>query len=215
LTGGQTVSALATFVLAIVTHPEVQIKAQKELESVLGRDRLPEFGDRQSLPYINAIVKEVLRWNPVAPLGLPHMTTNDDEVDGYFVPAGTIIIGNSWGILHDPTIYPDPSRFNPERFMTKGDNQYLSAMDPLTVCFGYGRRVCPGRFTADSHLWITIASMLSVFDISTAADELGKPIKVTPAFSTGMISHPLPFKFSMKPRGASATSLIEQTAEFS
>lgn len=58
---GQTVSALATFVLAIVTHPEVQIKAQKELDSVVGRDRLPEFGDRQSLPYIDAIVKEVLR----------------------------------------------------------------------------------------------------------------------------------------------------------
>lgn len=52
---------MTSFVLAIVTHPEVQIKAQKELDSVVGRDRLPEFSDRQSLPYINAIIKEVLR----------------------------------------------------------------------------------------------------------------------------------------------------------
>ncbi|KAF8811261.1 cytochrome P450 [Phlegmacium glaucopus] len=209
-----TVSTLATFVLAIVTHPEVQVKAQKELDSVVGRDRLPEFSDRQSLPYINAILKEVLRWNPVAPLGLPHMATHHDEINGYFIPAGTMIVGNSWGILHDPNTYPDPSRFNPDRFMGENDSQHLSSMDPLSVTFGYGRRICPGRYMAEAQVWISIACMLSVFDIGTAFDGLGRPIKVTPAFSAGMISHPLPFKFSMKPRGDFASFLIEQT-EFS
>lgn len=68
------------------------------------------------------------------------------------------------------------------------DNLYLTSADPLSVAFGYGRRICPGRFAADAQLWISIACILSVFDISSALDEFGKPIKVTPAFSAGMIS---------------------------
>jgi cytochrome P450 len=66
----QIVSSLSSFFLAMVIHPEAQARSQEELDAVVGRDRLPEFGDRTSLPYIDAIVKEVIRWNPVAPLGL-------------------------------------------------------------------------------------------------------------------------------------------------
>ncbi|KAF8154807.1 cytochrome P450 [Crassisporium funariophilum] len=206
-----TVSTLTSFILAIVTHPEVQLKAQEELDSVVGRDRLPEFSDRQSLPYTNAILKEVLRWNPVAPLGLPHMVTRDDEYNGYFIPAGTTIVGNSWGILHDPRAYREPSRFNPDRFMGKGEGQHFSPMDPLSASFGYGRRVCPGRYMAEAQVWISIASILSVFNISAPVDEMGNPIQIKPAFSSGMICHPLPFKFSINPRGDRAVHLIEQT----
>jgi cytochrome P450 len=65
----QTVSSLSSFFLAMALHPEVQIKAQAELDAVIGSGRLPDYSDRPSLPYINATVKEVLRWNPVAPLG--------------------------------------------------------------------------------------------------------------------------------------------------
>jgi len=206
-----TVSTLSTFILGLLTHPEVQARAQKELDSVVGHDRLPEFSDRPSLPYIDAILKEVLRWNPVAPLSMPHMATNDDEYNGYFIPAGTIIVGNTWAILHDPNVYSDPHRFNPERFMGTDEKHHFSAADPLSVSFGYGRRACPGRFMADAQVWITIACILSVFDISPALDANGRPIKVTPEFSSGMISHPLPFKFSMKPRSDAARVLIEKT----
>ncbi|KAJ8495804.1 hypothetical protein ONZ45_g12698 [Pleurotus djamor] len=81
---------------AMLLYPEVQAKAQEEVDRVIGDARLPEFSDRESLPYLNAVVREVLRWNPVAPLGLPHMATQDDEYNGYFIPAGTTIIGNTW-----------------------------------------------------------------------------------------------------------------------
>ncbi|KAJ4484986.1 cytochrome P450 [Lentinula edodes] len=90
------VSALSSFMLAMVIYPEVQDKAQQELDAVVGPGRLPDFSDRGSLPYIDAIVKEVLRWSPVAPLGLPHMTTKADELRGYHIPAGTLVVGNSW-----------------------------------------------------------------------------------------------------------------------
>ncbi|PPQ95404.1 hypothetical protein CVT26_008250 [Gymnopilus dilepis] len=209
-----TVSTLASFILAIVLHPEVQSRAQEELDCVVGRDRLPDFSDRPSLPYISAIVKEVLRWNPVAPFGLPHMSTNDDEFRGYFIPGGTIVVGNSRCILNDPLRYPEPRRFNPDRFMAEADrnsNQHLSPGDPLSVAFGYGRRFCPGRYAGEAQVWISIACILSVFDIGHALDDEGRPIPVVPAFTTGMICHPMPFKFSMKPRGENARLLIQQT----
>ena len=107
-------------------YPEVQKKAQAEIDAVVGPDRLPEFEDRPSLPYINAVIKEMMRWNLVTPLGeslsygaipgtiltsseaFPHMATNDDEYDGYYIPKGTIIFGNGWRVRTiTPTFSPD------------------------------------------------------------------------------------------------------------
>ena len=80
-------------------HPEVQKKAQAELDDVVGSHRLPGFEDRDALVYINAIVKEALRWHVVFPLSLPHRTIEDDILDGYFIPAGSLVMPNTWYVL--------------------------------------------------------------------------------------------------------------------
>ncbi|KAG6840387.1 hypothetical protein C0991_007048, partial [Blastosporella zonata] len=212
-----TLSALSSFVLAILLHPEVQVKAQEELDRVIGNSRLPEFSDRKDLPYICAIVKEVLRWSPVAPLGLPHMATSDDEYNGFFIPAGTAVIGNTWAILHDPRTFPNPDTFNPDRFLhsnnPEGCAPDFSPLDPLSVTFGYGRRICPGRYMAEAQLWISIACILSVFDIARGVDEMGNTVEPKAAFTSGLIRHPLPFAFKLTPRGDHARALIEDTAD--
>ena len=77
-------------------HPDVQRRAQAELDAVVGPNRLPEHSDKPNLPYIEAIYKEVLRWAPVLPFSIPHMTSVDTECDGYFIPAGTVLLPNSW-----------------------------------------------------------------------------------------------------------------------
>ncbi len=76
--------------------PEVQRKAQAELDAVVGRGRLPGVKDRQSLIYVSALVKELLRWHNVAPLGVAHRTIEDDEIQGFFIPGGTTLIANIW-----------------------------------------------------------------------------------------------------------------------
>ena len=76
--------------------PEVQLKAQEEIDRIVGTKRLPNFEDRANLPYVDAIVKEVLRWHPVAPIGVPHMTTEDDIFNGYLIPKGALILANIW-----------------------------------------------------------------------------------------------------------------------
>lgn len=85
----------------MVMYPEVQAKAQRELDSVLGLNHIPSFADQDSLPYITAIVKEILRWEPLLPFSVPHRSMADDVYNGYFIPKGTIVIPNNWYVcLH-------------------------------------------------------------------------------------------------------------------
>ncbi len=90
---------MAAFFLVMALYPEVQKRAQAELDAVVGRDRLPDFSDSPSLPYINAIVKELLRWHPAAPLGFPHRSVEDGEYNGHLIPAGATIFVNIWCVL--------------------------------------------------------------------------------------------------------------------
>ena len=86
---------IGAFFLAMALYPEVQKKAQQELDAVVGTEgRLPDFSDQPSLPYITAIVKELLRWHPAVPMGVPYRVLADDEYNGYYIPKGSIILPN-------------------------------------------------------------------------------------------------------------------------
>ena len=76
--------------------PEVQKKAQAELDTVIGPGRLPQMSDMDSLPYMKALVREIVRWHVVAPIGVPHRSEQDDEYNGYFLPGGSIVMVNQW-----------------------------------------------------------------------------------------------------------------------
>ena len=92
----QTFSMLQTFFLAMSLEPEVQRKAQAELDRVVSADRLPDYGDLDKLPYIKAIVMETMRKTPVAPLSVPHSVKEDDEYEGWIVPKGSVVVANIW-----------------------------------------------------------------------------------------------------------------------
>ncbi|KAJ2926936.1 hypothetical protein H1R20_g10147, partial [Candolleomyces eurysporus] len=134
-----TTGALSIFVMAMAMYPEAQEKAQAELDRVVGTDRLPDFDDREDLIYLKALIAEVMRWRQVAPLALPQKLMEDDYYDGYFIPKGTIVIGNAWAALHDPDVFENPMEFKPERYIKNGKfNQDLP--NPLEFSFGFGRR---------------------------------------------------------------------------
>ncbi|KAG0702312.1 cytochrome P450 [Suillus ampliporus] len=206
-----TVSTVYSFFLAMTLYPDVQKKAQAEIDAVVGPDRLPSFADRSSLPYTEALVKEVLRWNAVVPTSVPHRVTEDDIHDGYYIPEGSLIIANIWFMLNDPRTYADPSQFNPERFLAKDGKG--PETDPRTICFGFGRRICPGLHLADASAWISTAMSLAVFDISKVIEN---GVEITPELdpSSGTISHPKAFKCSIKPRSSTATGLVQRDANY-
>jgi len=198
-----TVSTLTTFILAMTLHPEVQKRAQAELDAVLG-DRLPTFADKDGLPFITAIMKEVLRWIPVLPLAVPHRAMSSDQYKGHFIPAGASVLGNTWAILHDETIFVEPEKFKPERFIK--DN----LPDPAdSGVFGFGRRACAGKSMALDTIWIAIASTLSVFNITKAVDDNGTVITPDVKVKPGTVRHPAPFKCRIEPRSRAALALIQ------
>ncbi|KIM78610.1 hypothetical protein PILCRDRAFT_98340 [Piloderma croceum F 1598] len=205
-----TVSAIGSFFLAMVLYPDVQRKARDELDRVLGDNRLPSFADKSSLPYISCIVWECLRWNPVAPMGLAHYVTEDDEYNGYRIPKGSTVLPNIWAILHDEHTYPNPLEFHPERFEDQEKNR-LAGVNEYPSAFGFGRRICPGRWLAYDSIWIVVASVLSVYKITAATDYKGTLILPSPEYTPGLISHPKPFKCRIFPRSEAAAALIRQT----
>nr|VWO95057.1 N/A [Ganoderma boninense] len=176
-----------TIFVAMSLYPEVQRKAQAELDNVVGPNRLPEFEDRDALVYVNAIIKEAIRWHNVLPFVVPHSTLEDDEYRGYFIPAGTVLIPNVSAYMHDPTVYEDPDAFRPERFIRDGKLDFSTAPDPAKFVFGFGRRICPGRYFAENGLFINVASALHVFDISPPLDNDGQAIKILPQTTDGLL----------------------------
>ncbi|TFK83551.1 cytochrome P450 [Polyporus arcularius HHB13444] len=201
-----TYSTLQSFFVAMASYPDVQKKAQAELYTVVGPDRLPNHSDRPDLPYINAIIKEALRWGPVLPFSLPHQSIEDMEYDGYFIPSGTILTPNTWACLHDPETYPDPERFIPERFLRDGKLN-PEVCDPARFAFGYGR-----RYFAEASLFINIAMVLHVFDITPPLDENGRVSPIQLKMTNRIVSYPEDCRCTIKPRDERARQLILSSA---
>ncbi|KAJ6575009.1 cytochrome P450 [Mycena capillaripes] len=201
-----TMALLLAWILAMTLNPEVQAKARAEVDAIIG-DKLPEFSDRDraSFPYVDAMLEETLRWGPTTPLAIPHMNIKEDEYNGYYIPAGTTIVGNAYAILHDPVMFPEPHKFIPERFLDKAE----APLRPETVAFGFGRRICPGRFLALNSAWIVMVSILKTYTINKALDADGKSIVPEVDFSAGTVSHPKPFKCSFTLRSSDALALVQ------
>jgi cytochrome P450 len=198
-----TVATLKAFFLAMTMFPEVQRKAQEEIDGVTGADRLPCFEDRNRLPYIEGVVKEAFRWSPVAPMGFPHVVSENTIYNGYLIPKGATLLPAVWWFLHDPEVYIDPSSFNPQRYLEPRNEP-----DPKTVAFGYGRRICPGRYFADSGVFISIVQILASFNITKMVDEHGKEIEVTLGAIPGQMNFPEDFPYKIMPRSAKQAELL-------
>ncbi|PBL03378.1 cytochrome P450 [Armillaria gallica] len=201
-----TVSVILSVILAFILYPEVQAKAQAEIDAVVGPTRLPNFDDRPQLPYIEAILLETLRWNPVAPMGIAHRSAKADVYRGYYIPVGATVIANTWAILHDEKDYPNPLVFNPDRFIPE-DGKELQP-NPIAA-FGFGRRICPGRYLAMNTAWIAIASMASTLSFSKTVDSEGRVVEPSDTFTDGLLSFPVPFKCIIKARSAQAQTVID------
>ncbi|KZP29868.1 cytochrome P450 [Athelia psychrophila] len=159
---------LQALVMALYWFPEVQSKAQNEVDRVVGYGNIPTFGDFAGLTYIQAMVLEMMRWRPTTSYGSDHVVEVDDEYRGYHIPAGTAILTNLRAILHDPAVFSDPHVFRPERFLTVDGKINPDILDPRQLVFGYGRRLCPGRDFAMSSLFIKFACIVATLIVRPA-----------------------------------------------
>ena len=177
-------SIILNYFIAACKYPEVQKKAQAEIDRVVGTDRLPTIADRANLPYVEALVTELYRWLPVAPLALPHRAVNDDVYNGMLIPKDATIFANVWNFFHNPAVYKEPFEFNPERFLGETPER-----DPRDIgVFGFGRRSCPGEHLADVSVWISVTKAIAAFNVEKALDEQGNPIEPVAEGMDGIIS---------------------------
>ena len=175
-----TATTLSWWALAMMAFPEVQRRAQAELDTVIGRDRIPTFADAPRLPYVCAVIREVLRWRPSLPLGVPHAAIEDDWYEGMFIPKGTVCVSNTWHCNHDRAVFgEDADEFRPERHLDE-KGELLSGPAETNqaghVTFGFGRRICVGKELATDSLFITTACMLWAANFERARDENGKEV---------------------------------------
>jgi len=213
--GSDTTSSwMQSLVLAMVAFPEAQKKAQAELDRVVGRDRTPTPEDFPDLPYIQAVIKECHRWRPVAPMAVPHAAIEDINYRGFRIPAGAVIIINTWGMSHDPEVHERPEDFWPDRWMLPkaGINSGADDTDIRShTWFGSGRRFCPGVHLANNSLMINTMNLLWAFDFKPETDpETGKPLPVdTFNYIEAIATAPMPFKCAITPRSAHHAEMIK------
>jgi fumagillin biosynthesis cytochrome P450 monooxygenase len=203
--GADTTSSVMTcFLLAMVLYPDVQKKAQEEIDGrIPPATRLPELYDRDSLTYVNAVVKECHRWFPIVPMGQCHVATKNLQYGGYDIPKGSFLLPARWWFLHDPTVYSRPDIFEPGRFL-----EPRCEPDPAPHQFGYGRRACPGQYIASDTLFLTMARLLATFDIRKAVNENGRELEVAPQSRAGIIDCPALFPYDIRPRSKEQIDLI-------
>lgn len=204
-----TFTLVLQFFLAMREYPDAMAKAQKEIDSVVGSDRLPTFADRKNLPYVEALFNECLRYSVGVPLALPHRLMEDDIYEGMFIPKGTLVFANIWNISRDETVFKDPHLFNPERYLEPVDDEMAKRRDPKTFTFGFGRRICPGRHLVQSSAWILMASFLATMNISKAVDENGKEIEQEIKYENAVFRMPSGLCIDIKPRSERAVGIID------
>ncbi|KZV67274.1 cytochrome P450 [Peniophora sp. CONT] len=209
-----TYSSMSWWSYAMLAYPEYQQRVQDELDVVVGRARVPTFADLTKLPYTSATVKEILRWSPMTPVGVPHRSIEDDYYNGYFIPKGSIVIPNVLEMNHDKEVYgADAGEFNPARHLDK-DGKPVKGLpgtkDENHHTFGFGRRICLGRHIANDSLFIDIATCLWAFSFTNPKDQV---INMNALVDEGLTFRPKPFEIKVIPRFPEALKVLSVECE--
>jgi cytochrome P450 len=165
-------------------HPEIQARLQKDIDSVVPRDRLPSLDDRGNLSYLEATILEVMRLRTAVPLSIPHSTLNETELCGYTIRSDSMVLINLWSAHMDPKSWPEPENFDPERFLDEKENVINRE---LMITFSLGKRACLGEVLAKQEMFLFLAAILQQFNVlppegqTSIIDEIAVTRTLSPA----------------------------------
>uniref|UniRef100_G1T2D2 Cytochrome P450 n=1 Tax=Oryctolagus cuniculus TaxID=9986 RepID=G1T2D2_RABIT len=159
---------LSWALLLMILHPDVQRRVQQEIDEVIGPARRPEMGDQARMPYTTAVVHEVQRFADIVPLGVPHQTLRDIEVQGFLIPKGTMLFTNLSSVLKDEAVWEKPFRFHPGHFL---DAQGRFVKQEAFMPFSAGHRACLGEPLARMELFLFFTCLLQRFSFSVPAGQ--------------------------------------------
>ncbi|KAM7173708.1 cytochrome P450 2K4-like [Macrochelys suwanniensis] len=180
--------------LLMMKYPQIQSKVQEEIARVIGSAQ-PRIEHRTKMPYTDAVIHEIQRFANILPMDLPHETTEDVTLKGYFIPKGTYIIPLLASVLRDESQWKKPDTFNPEHFLdSKGKFVKKEAFMP----FSAGRRICAGETLAKMELFLFFTSLLQRFTFHPPPGVTSSDLDLTPA--VGFTTPPMPHKICAEPR---------------
>ncbi|KZS89229.1 cytochrome P450 [Sistotremastrum niveocremeum HHB9708] len=195
--------ALSTFFFVVTKYPAIQQRAQQEIDNVTEGKRLPTSNDRERLPFVEAVMLEVLRWSPITPTSLPHRLEVEDIYKGYRIPQGAVVYSHPWAMSRDKRSYTSPHEFRPDRFL-----ETPKEPDPRLFAFGFGRRICPGKHIADDTLFLAIALTLATCNVTKRVNEAGDLIEPIPQYTMGVVAHMAEFDFEITSRSDDAIQML-------
>ncbi|KAL5732081.1 hypothetical protein ACHQM5_004738 [Ranunculus cassubicifolius] len=162
-------------------NPRVMKLIQEELENVVGLDRMVEETDLPKLDYLNMVINESMRLHPVLPLLIPHESTEDVTVNGYFIPKKSRVLVNTWAIGRDPHVWSDNvEEFYPERF--SGSKIDVQGHDFQLLPFGSGRRKCPGMQLGLTVVQLVLAQLFHCFKLDLPIGMSAENLDMTEKF---------------------------------
>uniref|UniRef100_A0AC35EXM7 Cytochrome P450 n=1 Tax=Panagrolaimus sp. PS1159 TaxID=55785 RepID=A0AC35EXM7_9BILA len=182
-----TSTSIRTFILYMVRNPDIQKQCHEEIDKIIGRDRTITMADQINLSYISACIHELQRIAIILTLNLPHITTEDAEIDGYFIPKGTQVIPQFQSVHLDSDIFSEPEKFDPTRFL---DSDGKFRKDDRVTPFSLGKRACLGESLARMELFLFCATFLQHFEFLPEEDNIIPPLD----YQFGVLKAPLPFK---------------------
>ena len=186
--GLETVSNALCWAMAyIVNNPKTQQDLHGELDSAVGRHRLPTIQDKPNMPLLQATVLEVLRISSVLPIALPHQTSEDTTLGEYKIPRDSLVVVNLWAVNHDPRTFENPHEFNPYRFLDE-NGDVCEKKTKFQLPFSIGSRRCLGSTLAKAELFLLLACLLQNFEFSSAT---GRNVDLEGRF--GLTLSPKPF----------------------
>ncbi|XP_029353311.1 cytochrome P450 1A1 [Echeneis naucrates] len=184
--GFDTIStALSWSVMYMVAYPEVQERLHEELKNKVGLDRSPRLSDKPNLPFLEAFILEVFRHSSFLPFTIPHCTSKDTSLNGYFIPKDTCVFINQWQINHDPKLWKDPSSFIPDRFLSADGTELNKLEGEKVMAFGMGKRRCIGEVIARNEVYLFLAIIVQKLLFDSMPGQL---VDMTPEYGLTMKS---------------------------
>uniref|UniRef100_A0A7M4EFQ0 Cytochrome P450 1A n=1 Tax=Crocodylus porosus TaxID=8502 RepID=A0A7M4EFQ0_CROPO len=176
-------TALSWSLVYLVTYPDIQKKIQNELDQTIGRERRPKLSDRLMLPYLEAFILETFRHSSFVPFTIPHCTTKDTSLNGYYIPKNLCVFINQWQVNHDETLWKEPSAFNPERFLNAEGTEINRMESDKVLLFGLGKRRCIGESIGKWEIFLFLATLLQQLEFSICD---GQKVDTTPQYGLTM-----------------------------